>query len=720
MKGIELDGAPIGFDWIRGSTTTFRMGVSEMFKNMKLGTKLITGFMSIAVVLLVVGLLGYRGVGNMGKKTTDIVEAAPLMDAAMEMELAVALDRVMIMEMLEASDHKGLDEMWMEHKGNIKEFDTYADAILKGGEIEGNTFYAAKDEKLKNIVEEADKFHNREFQPRIKKIYELKQAEFAALDEKGRDHKSGLQGAFRSAAHEVEAAIKEFKDDKLTIGLLFLRRHEKDYMLRLDDKYVGKAKNSLDDIRGQVKSSEASDAAKSLVTAKLADYEKGFDRMVAINKKLTNIHGNLGVLDAEADGVGIKMAEILGGVEDRAHEDIVAAVAASKAIASSSTTRTFAGIIVGLVLAISLGFFITRLITRPIHSVVELAGHLAAGDLTRSVDIQSKDEMGKLAESMNDLASRVKGVIAEVKEASSGVAQATDQLSSANQDLSQRTSEQASSLEETASSMQEMTSSVKQNADNAAHANSLSAEARGKAEEGGQAVARGVEAMEGIKDSSRKISDIITVIDGIAFQTNLLALNAAVEAARAGEQGRGFAVVAGEVRELAQRSASAAKEIKELIEDSVAKVDQGSSLVEESGKTLEEIVDQVGQLTEAMGEIAAGSQEQSSGIEQVNQAVNQMDEVTQQNSSAVEEMAAASEELAAQARGLLEMVAFFKTGDHDEYRVAAARRADTARPEVKSVAPKRTVATGEVAAVVSAHESRSGNDKEELFDLQDV
>jgi methyl-accepting chemotaxis protein len=264
--------------------------------------------------------------------------------------------------------------------------------------------------------------------------------------------------------------------------------------------------------------------------------------------------------------------------------------------------------------------------------------------------------------------------------------------------------------------MQEMTASVKQNADNAAHANSLSAQSSSKAEEGGQAVSRGVEAMDAIKHSSGKISDIITVIDGIAFQTNLLALNAAVEAARAGEQGRGFAVVAGEVRELAQRSAAAAKEIKELIEDSVSKVDHGSQMVEQSGKALEEIVSQVSQLTEAMSEIAAGSQEQSGGIEQVNQAISQMDEVTQQNSTAVEEMAAASEQLASQSRGLREVVTFFKTSDDGRH----ARAAVAPMVSTRTVAKESPASRGDVHSLAGAYESKSSNDKEELFDLQDA
>jgi len=251
------------------------------------------------------------------------------------------------------------------------------------------------------------------------------------------------------------------------------------------------------------------------------------------------------------------------------------------------------------------------------------------------------------------------GVISQVKEAASEVNRGADEISQGNTNLSQRTEEQASSLEETASSMEQMTSTVKQNADNAGQANQLAVAARDQAEKGGAVVAKAVRAMTEINDSSRKIADIIGVIDEIAFQTNLLALNAAVEAARAGEQGRGFAVVATEVRNLAGRSATAAKEIKGLIQDSVKKVDEGSVLVTQSGATLEQIVSAVKKVTDIVAEIAAASQEQSAGIEQVNKAVMQLDELTQQNAALVEEASAASQSMADQARSLNETMAAY-------------------------------------------------------------
>ncbi|WP_432240702.1 methyl-accepting chemotaxis protein [Herbaspirillum robiniae] len=289
----------------------------------------------------------------------------------------------------------------------------------------------------------------------------------------------------------------------------------------------------------------------------------------------------------------------------------------------------------------------------------DIAQKIAVGDLTVEVDVADKDQSSMLF-AMKQMRDALTRIVAQVRHGTDTIATASSQIATGNLDLSSRTEQQASSLEETASSMEELTSTVKQNADNARQANQLASSASSVASEGGHVVQQVVDTMGSINESSRKIVDIIGVIDGIAFQTNILALNAAVEAARAGEQGRGFAVVASEVRTLAQRSAAAAKEIKVLIDDSVAKVDTGSKLVAQAGGTMEQVVQSVQQVTDIVSEISASSREQSEGIEQINQAVVQMDQVTQQNAALVEEAAAAAQSLQDQASTLQQIVSIFR------------------------------------------------------------
>lgn len=335
-------------------------------------------------------------------------------------------------------------------------------------------------------------------------------------------------------------------------------------------------------------------------------------------------------------------------------------------------------------------------VVRPIRESTRVVKSVSEGDLREEMVGEFEGEFAVMRDSVNQTVTNLRRMVGQIKSATTNIASASSEIAQGNADLSQRTEEQASSLEETASSMEELTSTVRQNADNARKANQLAGGAADQAEKGGEVVRRAVEAMGEINNSSKKIADIIGVIDEIAFQTNLLALNAAVEAARAGEQGRGFAVVAGEVRNLAQRSAGAAKEIKTLIQDSVEKVEDGTKLVDQSGSTLDEIVRAVKNVSDIIAEIASASQEQSTGIEQVNKAVTQMDEVTQQNAALVEEAAAASESMDEQARALDEMMVFFKLDESMEeaalVRAPVAPRQEVRRP-VAASRPVRSAPT---------------------------
>ncbi|MEC4721394.1 methyl-accepting chemotaxis protein [Noviherbaspirillum sp. CPCC 100848] len=378
---------------------------------------------------------------------------------------------------------------------------------------------------------------------------------------------------------------------------------------------------------------------------------------------------------------------------------------------------SIAAMVFGVGLAALIGFWLIRAISAPLNEAVRVAKAVASGDLSQRIEIKSNDETGQLLTALKAMTESLSHTVGQVRVSTESIGVASREIAAGNADLSSRTESQASSLEETASSMEELTSTVKQNAENARQANQLVVSASDVAVRGGQVVGQVVETMGSIKDSSRKVVDIIGVIDGIAFQTNILALNAAVEAARAGEQGRGFAVVAAEVRNLAQRSAGAAKEIKGLISDSVEKVDAGGKLVDEAGKTMNEIVTSVKHVADIMNEITAASQEQSSGIEEVNRAIAEMDEMTQQNAALVEQAAAAAGSMQDQSIKLEQAVAVFKlgTGGMQPASAAVQPARSTVLPDARAAAAP-AVRSGKVVALSSpkAKTSRSSDEWEEF------
>ena len=380
------------------------------------------------------------------------------------------------------------------------------------------------------------------------------------------------------------------------------------------------------------------------------------------------------------DGVTDALRDVYAGPSRTAFNELAAAVETGIQFQTKGATMAYqmsqsqyettratviALLIASIVIGAVLARVITRSITSPVNQALTLAQAIESGNLTSRVHSDSKDELGQLLRAMSGMTESLVKVVSNVRSGSEGVATASSEIAQGNHDLSSRTESQASALEETAASMEQLSATVTQNADNARQASQLAQSASTVAMQGGAVVSQVVDTMKGINVSSRKISDIISVIDGIAFQTNILALNAAVEAARAGEQGRGFAVVASEVRSLAGRSAAAAKEIKTLINASVERVEFGSALVDKAGETMTEVVSSIRRVTDIMGEISAASSEQAAGVSQVGEAVSQMDRATQQNSALVEEMAAAASSLQNQSEDLVKVVASFKLGTND-------------------------------------------------------
>ncbi|MDB5793372.1 MAG: hypothetical protein JWQ80_3396 [Massilia sp.] len=449
-----------------------------------------------------------------------------------------------------------------------------------------------------------------------------------------------------------------------------------------------------DDAAASVK--KAAELLKQIEPLVTGEQEKALFEKILAQRKLYSASRD-GAVKAKAEGNEEEAARLLDQgftpaarvYQELLNELVVMQRASIDAAAKGidATAERSTDIIAGLtacavLLGAILSWLLTTGITRPIRAALELAETVAGGDLTRSVDATSKDETGALLRALRHMNDSLVAIVTQVRNGTDTIATGSAEITAGNLDLSSRTEQQAGALEETAASMEELTTTVRQNADNARQANQLSITASEVAVQGGAVVGKVITTMGSINESSRKIVDIIGVIDGIAFQTNILALNAAVEAARAGEQGRGFAVVASEVRNLAQRSAAAAKEIKVLIGDSVEKVDAGARLVDQAGATMEQVVESIRRVTDIMGEITHASAEQTSGIEQVNQAIGQMDQVTQQNAALVEESAAAAASMQDQAATLAQVVGVFKLAGPALAAPAAAqpKRALATRP----------------------------------------
>jgi methyl-accepting chemotaxis protein len=426
-------------------------------------------------------------------------------------------------------------------------------------------------------------------------------------------------------------------------------------------KDMAATSKSISGDQKQLESMVAGDTATTGLMESVAKTRKTYvDARAALIKRQKDGENIADAVDRELRPLAENYIKAVDQVAQHARDTLAEVQAHADSTAATSQVALGTGAAVAVVLGIVLAGLATRSITRPIQAAAGSAEAIAGGDLSQSIQVQGKDEAARLLQALATMRENLARTVSHVRQNADGVATASAEIAQGNHDLSARTESQASALEETAASMEELGSTVRQNADNARQANQLAQGASSVAIQGGEVVGQVVQTMRGINESSRRIADIIGVIDGIAFQTNILALNAAVEAARAGEQGRGFAVVAGEVRSLASRSAEAAKEIKALISDSVSQVDNGSHLVSDAGATMGEIVAQVKRVTDLIGEISAATVEQSSGIARVNDSIAGIDQMTQQNSALVEESAAAAASLRDQANRLNEMVSVFK------------------------------------------------------------
>jgi methyl-accepting chemotaxis protein len=530
-----------------------------------------------------------------------------------------------------------------------------------------------------------------------------------------------IQGNVRDLATNWLAATRylgEVNDD-----LAAVKRSESRHLLAIkaedhatQERDIETRKKHLDESVARYASTVTTDEEKVILAdlrSALAAYFETIPKLLALSRD----QARLDEAKAQFNGISRSTFNAALAVTDKAIKFQEQGATRAYEDATRMYENTRLAVIVLLVAAVAIGaglaYAATRSITRPIAEAVTAAERVAQGDLSADIRATSTDEVGALLTALRNMNDSLVGIVSQVRNSSDSIATGSAQIASGNADLSQRTEEQASNLEETAASMEQLTATVKQNSDTARQATQLATSACAVAEQGGQAVTQVIHTMEQISASSKKIADIIGVIDGIAFQTNILALNAAVEAARAGEQGRGFAVVAGEVRSLASRSAEAAKEIKALIGESVQTVESGSATVAGAGNTMTQIVTQVRRVSDLMGEISAASGEQSQGISQVGEAVTQLDQVTQQNAALVEESAAAADSLKHQAARLAEVVSVFKlpSGAQPAFTAApspprsatlAAPPRPAGRPVARAPAIARTPAASKSAAAPTA------------------
>ena len=646
--------------------------------NVSIRAKILGSFSIIVVLFLITGVV-------IKAAQDDMVASASVVDAAMEMKMAVRSDMQMLMELLSAEGKGDLDEAWQEHLAFTADFDVFASGIMNGADVNGLVVHASNNPKVREQVSKAESTHNGSFQPGIEGVRDMMEQAMDASDDREKAMVR-MEGAYQTViekCEQIEKDIASLMDERLNEGadafdvlsnelswadmvmeiktVISMSRIaleefvqadngadfaaiDKEFKATLDafDVYIQALLNG-----GKVNDEIVTKVADPTLYRKVEELDSVHDKIfqsaaanvIGEHRGYIELLGKVGDLDEKTDSVGINMMEIIDVIEVEASQHMEELVVESEVMLYS-----------GVGLSMVLGFFLSRMITLPLSSAVVTSKAMAAGDLSKDVDVPGTDETGQMLGAMGEMIFRLRDVVYGVNNSVENVASGSQELSATSETLSSSTTEQAASIEELSASIEEVTASISQNAAHSQQTSSIASAAAGKASESGQAVTQAVGAM-------KEIADKISIIEDIARQTNLLALNAAIEAARAGEHGKGFAVVAAEVRKLAERSGDAAGEISELSGTTVTVADKAVSM-------LDELVPDIEKTSSLISEINATCEEQDAAIRQISEGVQQVESVTQSSASASEEVASTASELAGQAESLREMMAYFNCGDN--------------------------------------------------------
>ncbi|MBF0237644.1 MAG: CZB domain-containing protein [SAR324 cluster bacterium] len=673
-------------------------------KNISISLRLITGFLLVCGILVASGVYSYNGVMRVNDATRLLNETTPLIQASQEMTYSVARDMQLIMELIAAENPPDLKTVWSEHMDMIEHFDSYADAILNGGNIADSAFYATSDKELRKVVTDTDEFHNTKLQPQIKKIYEnvQKRNELMQTREETIRESFVIFEQVIDLAEQLEGQVKEriqtliekgntasvlqientwadmSMEMKTTLALSWIwlqeyqRADQEDRLQQIREAYlesirdfgtwVTALKNGAQTREGRIYPVTVPEIRQTLMAVEQLHSEKfqsAGTRLIQLADEVLEIRAHLNQLDAHADDIAQRMIEQLQTIEKESRILIARTVDMASATTRSVWQGILLAVLVGLALSGLLGFLLTRSITHPLITVSEVTVQLAQGNLNVKQSFDFHDELGRMGKSLLSAIKNLRNIIGHIVESSEQMNQKSLQLKSIAEEIAHGSTQQASAIEETSASIEEMSANIEHTAENSKNTENIANKSAKDAKLSGDSVTEAVQAM-------REIASKISIIDEIARQTNLLALNAAIEAARAGEQGKGFAVVATEVRKLAERSQVASAEIMGLSQSSL-------DVSEKAGHMLQTLVPNIQKTAGLVREITVAAGEQKSGIAQINSAIQQLSKTIQRNATISEEMAAASDDLSMQSGEQMEMVSFFKI---DQKQRAIGRNQD--------------------------------------------